>query len=166
MSKVVNSVQQIVAECNKMLAQTEECEFIDVKSLAKTLKDESEELEKLYNEHPDEEREISMKKSLVEGTAIRLEFYMDVRLGLYTERRKLRAYAETLYKDCRDVCDELSTKKGMKDSAGLLEWGSLTRWAIEFYARSYHVIFETDEDDEQMIKKIVEAMKLYKEEKE
>ena len=39
MNRVVNSVQQILTECNSMIELTKDCEFFDVKSLAKTLEE-------------------------------------------------------------------------------------------------------------------------------
>jgi hypothetical protein len=163
MNKVVNSVGQILGECTLMLDKVDGCEFVDVNSLAKTLKEQQINLEVLFSEHPEKEREVSIAKAQVENTAIRLEFYMDVRLGLYTDRRKLRRFAETLYNDCRSICCELSANHDTPPSE-LVEWGARTRWAIEFFARSQHIIFETDEDDDAMIKSIVEEMKKFKKE--
>lgn len=162
MNKVVNSVGQIITECTQMLSKVDGCEFIDVNSLAMTLKEECTSLETLFDKHPEQEREVSIKKAQVENTAIRLEFYLDVRLGLYKERRKLRKFAETLYNDCRNICCELSAKTDTPSNE-VVEWGTRTRWAIEFFARSQHIIFETDDEDDAMIKTIVEEMKKFKE---
>jgi hypothetical protein len=155
MNKVVNSVQQIIAECNEMLSKLDGCEYIDVKSLASTLKE-------LFNEHPEQELEISQLKADVEATAIRLEFYMSVHLGLYTDRRKLRKYAEKIYEDCRQISLEL-TKKDVSNET-IIDWGMRTRWALGFYGASTHIIFYADESDDKEIHEIVDAMKAYKEE--
>lgn len=165
MNKVVNSVQQILSECNDMIKQTDGCEFIDVNSLAKTLREQCDELKKLFDECPDKERDIMTRKAAVEHTALRLEFYMDVRMGLYSDRRKLRKFAETFYNDLRNICSEIAMRDRDYPDAVIVEWGARTRWAIDFYARSQHIIFKTDEEDEKIIKTIVEEMKKFKEEK-
>lgn len=163
MNKVVNSVQQILSECKSMIEQTDDCEFFDVNSLACTLKEQCNELKELFDESPEKERDIITRKALVENTALRLEFYMDVRMGLYSDRRKLRKFAETLYNDLRGICSEIAMRSGDYQDAVVVEWGTRTRWAIDFYARSQHIIFETDAEDEETIKTIVEEMKKFKE---
>ena len=164
MNKVVNSVQQILSECNSMIKQTDDCEFIDVNSLAKTLREQCDELKKLFDESPEKEHDIMTRKASVENTALRLEFYMDVRMGLYSDRRKLRKFAETFYNDLRDICSEITMRSSDYPNAVVVEWCARTRWAIDFYARSQHIIFETDAEDEKTIKTIVEEMKKFKEE--
>lgn len=162
MERVVNSVQQILQECEEMVNQTTDCEYVDVTSLAKTLRDECESLRTLFNEHPELESDIKTKKQVVERTAIRLEFYMAIRLGLYTERKTLRAYAYTIYADCRQLTLAINDKQGVT-SNDIVYWGSATSWALQLYFRSTHVIFELDMDDEARIKDIVENMKIMKE---
>lgn len=158
MNKVVNSVQQILEECNSMISQVEDCEFIDVKSLAETLKRECEELKKLYEENPDKERDIRIKKVQVEDIAIKLEFYMYVRLGLYADRYKMRNFASNLYDDTKDICFIVCKSKD-ENSEQILAWSRRTKWALSFFARSKHILFEVDEDDQKRIRDITENMK-------
>lgn len=164
MNRVVNSVQQILTECNSMIELAKDCEFFDVKSLAKTLEEKCAMLKDLYDNSPDKEREIAMAKAEVEDVALRLEFYMDVRMGQYTERRKLRKFAGTLYEDLRTICQEVSVHPDNYTKEVVLHWGTETRWAMDFYARSLHIIFETDDDDNKNIQEIVTEVKQFKEE--
>lgn len=163
MNRVVNSVQQILTECNSMIEFTKDCEFFDVKSLAKTLEEKCSMLKDLYDNSPDKEHEIAMAKAEVEDVAIRLEFYMDVRMGQYTERRKLRKFANTFYEDIRAICQEVSIHPEKYTKEQVLHWGTEAKWAISFYARSLHIIFETDDDDNTKIQEIVNEVKQFKE---
>lgn len=162
MEKVVNSVQQILGECKRMLEQTAGCEYIDVMSLSKTLTEECEILRQYFDLSPEDESNIRKQKQKVERLAIRLEFYMFVRLGLYKDRKSLRDFAGTLYTDCRSLTLALNGNSAAS-SKDILYWGANTNWALSFYGRSLHVIFETDEDDDRHIKDIVENMKIMKE---
>ena len=163
MSKVINSVQQICTECKNMIEQTKDCEFIDVKSLAGTLQEACNKLTDLFNTSPDKERLIASQKNTVENIAIRLEYYMDVRMGLYTDRRKLRKFAESLYNDLRDICNLVALGKSTYKKEDVVEWGSKAKWAISLLARAQHIIFELDEEDEKMIKSLIEDIKEFKE---
>ncbi len=145
MERIVNSVTQIVGECRNMIAQTDSCEYIDVKGLAKTLSEECADLEEFYNKYPDKERELNIKKTHVEETAIRLEFYMDARLGLYKERRRLRKTAEKIFEELEQV---MYAKSSSDDKEEILLIGVRMKWALNFLSRSNHVIFEKDENDE------------------
>lgn len=155
MERVFNSVNQIITECNNMITQSEDCEYIDVRSLANSLRDECNKLNEFYNEHPEMERELSIKKIAVEELAIRLEFYMDVRLGLYTERRKLRVAAKKIYEDL-NLCMHENIAKGNKENILLL--GSSMKWALTFMSRSEHIVFEKDERDERELVIIAERL--------
>ena len=163
MNRVVNSVQQIFTECNSMIELTKDCEFFDVKSLAKTLEEKCTMLKDLYDNNPDKEREIAMAKVEVEDVALRLEFYMDVRMGQYTDRRKLRKFADTLYEDLRTICQEVSVHPERYSKEQILHWGTETRWAMDFCARSLHIIFETDDGDNKRIQEIVTEIKQFRE---
>ncbi len=162
MEKVVNSVQQILGECKRMLEQTADCEFVDVTSLSKTLSEECEVLRQYFDLSPEDESNIRKQKQTVERLAIRLEFYMFVRLGLYKDRKCLRDFAGTLYNDCRSLTLAINRNSAVSDR-DILYWGANTNWALSFYGRSLHIIFETDEDDDKHIKDIVENMKIMKE---
>lgn len=161
MERVVDSVQQIIAECTDMLTHTENCEYLDVKGLATTLKDECDKLSTVYENTPDDTRALLAQKQVVERTAIRLEFFMSCRLGLYKDRQDLRKTAGMLYTDSKDLIMFLY-RKGVDDNT-LIRWTTQTNWALKFYGRSLHIIFSTDEDDEEQVKKIVEDMKQTKE---
>lgn len=163
MSKVVNSVQQICTECKDMIEQTKDCEFIDVKSLAGTLQEACDKLIDLFDTSPDKERLIASQKNTVENIAIRLEYYMDVRMGLYTDRRKLRKFADSLYNDLRNICNLVALRQSGYKKEDVVEWGSKAKWAISLLARAQHIVFELDEDDEKTIKIIVEDIKKFKE---
>lgn len=162
MERVVNSVNQILNECSTMLEKVENCEYVDVSGLAKSLRDECKSLKEIFDNTPDKESEIKIKKQTVERLAIKLEFYMSVRMNMYNDRRSLRNYAATMYSDCRNLTLAINGKPGIS-SEELVYWGSMTNWALKFYSRSMHVIFETDEDDEKHIKDIIDNMKIMKE---
>lgn len=162
MERVVNSVQQILGECKKMVEQTTECEYVDVNSLSKSLQDECEVLRQYFDLSPEDEINIKRQKQTVERLAIRLEFYMAVRLGLYKDRKDLRAFAGTLYSDCRALVLALNGRKDV-DYKDVLLWGANTDWALSFYSRSLHVIFSADDEDSKKIKSITENMKIMKE---
>ena len=161
MEKVVNSVQQILAECDGMLSQTKDCEYLDIMSLARTLAEECNSLKQFYELTPDDEVSIKGQKQKVERLAIRLEFFMAIRLGLYKDRKDLRDFAGTLYADCRNITMALSRKDTLKRD--LVRWGSYTNWALVFYSRSLHILFDADEEDNKQIKDIVENIKIVKE---
>lgn len=157
MSTVVDSVQQIVAECNSMLEHAKQCEFCDITGLATTLQGDVAALSQLYELSPEDVNEIRRQKLKVERLAITLEFYMYVRLKLYGERKQLRDFAGRLYSDCRAVMASMSKKEDVTE-AELIEWASYTNWALILYGRSLHVIFSLDEDDERKIKEITAAL--------
>lgn len=160
MEKVVNSVQQILGECKKMIEQTDGCEYVDIKGLAKSLGEECEVLRQYFELSPEDERNIRNQKQKIERLAIRLEFYMSMRLGLYKDRKKLRDFAGTLYTDCRGITMVLYGSGA--DKTNVIEWAANTNWALSFYSRSLHIIFETGEEDEKKIKNITENMKIMK----
>lgn len=157
MDKVINSVQQILSECESMLTQVSDTEYMDIKCLAKTVQEQCEKLKALHTESPEKEREIAAQKVMVESAAIRLEYFMSIRLDMYTDRKKLRKYAEKVYIDCRDraMKEAASTQSG---PATIGAWGERTKWALGFYARSKHILFEADEHDENMLKDITVAL--------
>lgn len=157
MEKVVNSVKQIVDECNNMLQLASSTEFIDVRSLAKTLEEQCTELSALFDNEPDNTDSIRRKKSEVEHTATRFEFLLYVRQKDYSDRYNLRQFAKRMYDDTRTRLLTLSSNGGSKEDVA--EWGDKTKWALKFYERSLHIVFETDEDDEKRIKDIVESLK-------
>lgn len=162
MERVVNSVQQIVRECESMLAKTEDCEYVDIKSLAKTLTDECNDLKEFFERFPDKTLELSAKKQTVENTAIRLEFYMCARLNLYEDRYKLRKSAGVMYDDCKRILCRMSVdKEANRDE--LLYWGTKTKWALSFYGRSLHILFEISDEDEKIIEEIINKMRKLKE---
>lgn len=162
MGKVYDSVQQILNECGSMLKETENCEFVDVNSLAKTLRSECSELKNLFDNDPGNEDSIRAKKQSVERLAIRLEYFMSVRLRLFQERQKLRKAAINLYTDCRQLVLALNAKNGVPSSE-LITWAINTQWALGFYARSCNIVFEVTEEDNKNIVGIINNMKVMKE---
>lgn len=144
MGKVVNSVKQICAECDSILSITDDCEYVDVLSLAQTLREEKSNLLNIFTLHPENTMEIDRQKSKVESIAIRLEFYISTRLRQLSERYSLREEAVLLYDFCRQVTLDVAEKG---DKENLLTWSKYTKWALQFYARSTHILFELDEED-------------------
>lgn len=164
MERIINSVKQITDECTAMIASAADTEYVDVKSLGETLNRELQELNTLYDEHPEMDLDIASKKSEVEATAINLEFYLDIRMGLYTERRQLRNFAAKFYNDLKDICAIASRTEGYPD-AELVEWYTRAKWALGFYARSQHIIFECDDEDNKKIEFITKCMNEFVNEK-
>ena len=158
MSKVVNSVKQIIEECDKMIEFTKDTEYLDVKSIEKTLATKKDALWKLFDETPDKTHEIEKLKTEVESLGIRLEYYLSVRMNKYTDRRKLRLYTHKLYNDTREAC-LLYSRENPNDTYGITAWGVKAQWALSLYARANHLIFELDDEDENMIKDIIGTLK-------
>lgn len=159
MEKVVNSVQQILSECDTMITQALDCEYADVKGLGVTLKSECEKLRQLFELSPDDADNLRKQKQCVERTAIRLEFYLFARLGLYKDRKELRDFAGSLFEDCREITMKIS-KDPNCDNAVVMEWATYTGWALSFYMRSLHVNFDVSNEDEDQIKLITTKMNI------
>lgn len=164
MEKVYNSVQQIIDTCKEMIDIGIESECLDVNSLAITLKDECIDLQNTFNETPEDIRTINIKKRNVEDTAIRLEFFLRVRLGLFEDRNKMREFAEKLYEDTRNKTMGLSRRKDITPML-LNEWGVHTGWALKFMSRSRHILFEVTNEDELKIRSISIALKRVEEDR-
>lgn len=156
-NSVVDSVQQIVKECNEMLVHTEHCEYYDILSISRSLKDELGKLEQLYEFTPGDTDSIKAQKQVVERLAIRLEFFLSVRMHVYEERKQLRDFAGKFYNDCRNITNMLM-RRGKSSERELLEWAANTSYAMSLYARSLHVIFMTSEEDDNTIKTITAQM--------
>lgn len=157
MNKKCDSVQQIIDTCSKLVTEGEESECVDVQSLTKTVKEECSILSTIFEEDPSNTQRINIQKSVVESAAIRLEFFLRVRHNSYVEQNKMREFAEKLYMDCRALTIELSRDKDV-NPIEFNEWGVRTRWALDFFARSKHILFEVDNEDELQIKSITIAM--------
>lgn len=162
MERVTDSVQQILQSCERMINESKDVEFVDIWSLANSLKIQSEELKAVFDQMPENTALLQVKKQNVESTAIRLEFFMAIRLGVYYDRYKMREYAKKLYEDCRLIALQVAKDKTV-DGITVDEWGARTNWALKFYSRSKHVLFETTKEDEDMIVTIVNGMKDVKE---
>lgn len=163
MEKVYDSVQQIVETCAEMISNSLDSEFLDVRSLANTLQDECEDLKKIFDDTPADTRLINIKKRIVEDTAIRLEFFLRVRMRLFEDRNKMREFAEKLYQDTKQKTMELSKQSDISPIV-LNEWGVRTGWALNFMSRSRHILFNTTNDDELQIRGISIALKRLEEE--
>lgn len=158
MERVTDSVQQILRSCDSMVEEAKDVEFVDIWSLANTLKLQCAELQRIFDESPDNEKLLQAQKQKVESTAIRLEFFMAVRLGVYKDRYNLRQYAKKMYDDCKLITLQMA-KDSSIDGITINEWGARTQWALKFYSRSLHVLFDTNDEDDKKIKEIVEGMK-------
>lgn len=158
MEKIVDSVQQIISKCDEMLNIARDSEFLDVQSISKTLTFECNELKVLFDEHPENTLQLNKQKQKVERLAIRLEFFLSVRMNEFTYRKRLREMAAKLYEDCRDCSLRLSRDKSIPTEV-LCEWGTRTVFALNLYARSTHIIFEISEEENNKIRDIVDAMK-------
>ena len=161
MEKVFDSVKQITEACNELIKEGKTSECLDVQSLTKTLEDECAKLNELFDKDPTATGVLNVAKVEVERIAIRLEFYLRVRMELFVDRNKMREFAEKLYLDCKQITLELSKDdKCSKRSLG--EWGTRTKWCLNFYARSKHLNFVIDNEDELNIKTITIEMKKLK----
>ena len=163
MERVYNSVQQIIDTCSEMIEFGLDSECLDVRSLTLTLKEGCRELKNMFDENPSDTRNINIKKRIVEDTAIRLEFFLRVRLGLYEDRNKMREFAEKLYEDTKQKTMELSKRNDISPVI-LNEWGVRTRWALNFMSRARHILFDTTNDDEIQIRGISVSLRRLEEE--
>lgn len=157
MDKKCDSVKQIIDTCNTLINDCKDSECVDVNSLASTLKEECTKLQVMFDEDAGNTTALNIQKNIVEDTAIRLEFFLRVRHNLYEERNKMRDFAAKLYEDTRQATMEVSKKEGTTP-AEMVEWGERTKWALKFYARSKHILFETDNEDEVQIRSITIAL--------
>ena len=155
MGHVYNSVQQIMAEVNEMINLTEECEQLDIKMLASNLKEEADKLYALWNSNPEKEREIEAMKVKVEETGIRLEFYIVRTLHELEDRYNRRKEAEKIYNYCR--LKVLTLKDATEKE--VLDWSIYSRWALKYYARSLHILFELEDADMKCITDIRNMMR-------
>lgn len=155
--KKYDSVKQIIDTCSTLMEEGMNSECFDVRSLTCTLKEECETLEKMFKESPDKVRELNIQKNTVENTAIRLEFFLRVRHNSFVERNKMREFAEKLYTDTRQATLEFAKRENVSPIE-LNEWGTRTKWALEFYARSKHILFEVENEDEIQIRGITIAL--------
>lgn len=163
MERVYNSVQQIIDTCSEMIEFGLDSECLDVRSLTLTLKEGCQELKNMFDENPADTRNINIKKRIVEDTAIRLEFFLRVRLGLYEDRNKMREFAEKLYEDTKQKTMELSKRNDISPVI-LNEWGVRTRWALNFMSRARHILFDPTNDDEIQIRGISVSLRRLEEE--
>ena len=147
MERTFNSVQQIVTECNNMIKISRECEYQDIKLLASTLDVKVKELKELFDSNPEKEHEIETLKISTEEIAIRLEFYVAHRLHELVDRYELRKEAKKIYDYCRRKV--LTLKDATEEE--VLNWSMYSRWAIKYYARSLHILFEEVESDKEII---------------
>lgn len=157
MDKKCDSVKQIIDTCNLLISECKDSECVDVNSLVKTLKEECDVLQRIFDEDAGNTSVLNIQKNIVEDTAIRLEFFMRVRFGLREEENKLREFAAKLYEDTKQATLELSRKADV-NPIELAEWGERTKWALKFYARSKHILFVVDNEDEMQIRSISIAL--------
>lgn len=156
-NKVTNSVKQIIGECNRLLNDTESCGYTNIQAISTRLKEEMELLQKIFNDTPGEEYKISQQKMVVENMGIQLEYMARVSLGMYDERFKMRNYANKIYADMKDKFSDYMYNVGI-DYIILSEYSELTKWALQFYRRSTHLLFEVDEEDKKMIERIIQVL--------
>lgn len=155
MGQVYNSVQQIVEECNKLIDFTEECEYQDVNLLASSLKEKSKNLKELFDSNPEKEKEINTLKVEVEELAIRLEYYVAQRLNEMVGRYRLREEAGAIYEYCKQ---RVLTLKNASEKE-VLDWSIYSRWAMNYFARSLHVLFLVEEEDKDILNAIRKMMR-------
>lgn len=155
MEPVYNSVSQITTECNKLIELGKECEYLDIRSMVQRLIPTLTDLQEYFNTHPRDTRGIEERKSKVEEIAIRTEYFIAHRLKEFVERNNLRDEAKELYAKCRDRLITIS-KNDDTSKEEILFWTGSARWALNFYARSLHILFEKTEKDIEKMKEIEE----------
>lgn len=159
MGNVYNSVQQIIMESNKLIELSKDNQSITIQALSKTLKDDCLSLNDLYQNHSDNRNEIDKMKCNLESVALRLEFYLSINNKELKERKELRDEAKSIYEFTRGLTAELF-KSNKIDDKDVINWTKLNRWAMHFYIRSLHILFEEEEEDKinkVTIKKIYEG---------
>ena len=107
MERVYNSVQQITAECDKLLELTRDCEYYDVKALAKSVDECKNDLVNYFDSNSGDTIALNIKKRELEDLAIRLEFYVANRLKEGTERYESRKYGKDVYEYWKERDNEL-----------------------------------------------------------
>lgn len=168
---VTNSVKQIKTECDQLINVAGTLPYIDVGIMARDLKDMLKELTDFFDSYPEKERELNMKKTMVEIKAIQLEHLIQCRVNEFRERHKLRGFSTLLLEDVRSVfkdkvkkIKETGTVVKKKDDVNVdaLLWSDYFNYAVKLYNRSNHILFEIDNEDERMIKLITEEIKTYR----
>lgn len=162
----INSVQQVVKECNRMLQLAKELNYVDTNILSENLEKQIKDLTNTYDNNPEDKALVASKKSSVEKLAINLEYYLQARTDSYRERYALRKFANTFYDDVRVSANKhlrslVETGNVIKscDNVKHLQWTDYLSYARTLRVRSLRLIFNTYEEDEEMIKIITKALK-------
>lgn len=159
MEKVYDSVQQILQQCNTLIEETQGCEFLDIKSLAKSLGDACEELSVVFRDNPGDEDTVRAKKQAAERLYLKLEQFVAIRLHVHGDVVEKRNIASRVYTDCRALTLQLNKDPNV-DKDDLLYWATVTQWALKFYARSLHCCFMLDSDDERTLYDMIKKMRI------
>ena len=162
----INSVQQVVKECNEMLQLARELNYVDTNILSGDLEERIKDLVNVYDNNPEDKILVTSKKVDVEKAAISLEYFIQARTDSYRDRYALRKFANTLYEDVRiaanrHLCSLVETGDVVKSSDNVkhLQWTDYLSYARTLKVRSLRLIFNTYDEDEEMIKIITKALK-------
>ena len=148
---VVNSVQQIKAECEELIKCAEEYpNFYDVKMHAIQTRNAVQDLEKTFNDDPGNTIKLNKFKYVAEDAGLQLEYFLVVRCHRYTERYERRIEANRLYTELRSFVYDCKTK----DNTKLLEYYDNLDWALKFCARSKHLLFVVEDEDQSKLNTI------------
>lgn len=145
MGLIYNSVQQISDECDKLIELGKECEYLDIRSMIASLIPAVTELKEYFDVHPEDTRGIEERKNRVEEMAIRAEYFIAHRLKEFVERNSMRDEAKEIYAFCRQRLLTAMRSDASKDE--VLFWSGIAKWAMQYYVRSLHVLFEKTQDD-------------------
>lgn len=157
---VMDSVHQINTRCMTLIREAESLPYVDIGIAANLLNTRCKEMLDLFDRSPDAYEQLTDKKKAAESAAIRLETFMYHQANMYENTVAMRVFANKLYNDVRSVFYRATKMDDLKPSEVAL-WGSYCKWAMQFSLMSKHILFEMDEDDEEKVKEISDALKVF-----
>lgn len=131
-------------------------ETCDIKGFREFLASAESEMMKIYDECNNDGAKLEVAKSNVERLAIRLEYLISCRNGMYKETVQMRSFAASLRNDVRLILLSANKTNCKEMLMKIMEYG---RFAREFYLRSLRLDFEVTDKDSEIIKEITRFMK-------
>lgn len=152
------SVATISKECNDLIDVARSGTYNDAIQFADILEERVTELNKLFNEHPEDYNALTRAKTSVESMAIRLELYCDIHYQKYHDRVQLRKEIARIYEDIKTVMLE---QKDMEDKNELIQICADCKFVLNLLYNTSHIAFYLDKQDEQRFKEVIVHMSKY-----
>lgn len=157
---VMDSVHQINTRCLELIKEAEDLPYVDVGIAANVVSSKCKDMLDLFDKSPDAYQQITDKKRAAEAAGLHLEYLIYAWSGKHEGVVTMRAFARKLYDDVRCVFYRASKMSELKPQ-DVAMWGTYCKWALKFSVMSKHILFEQDSDDNDMIKEITNALKVF-----